>query len=603
MAPRDGSWSGCASGWCLRFGLAVAMVLCVWAGPAPGQEAGDADGVDETAEEARASAHEAAVDRLVEHFVRMYGDHLKSPDWMARAMAVVGLAQIDDPRATPPMVQALADDKNRLVRVYAWEALFARHGKLDDAQREAWVRGGKELAKAGALRGDLRVGLVYLIGCEAPTQENRDIFAGLFQHTNSLDPADIRTLYAMRDVLARWKSPDLVKSLVSTMADLDYAYRADLVLSGLGSGVPPARTLIDRGTKTMWEKTREAWIEWVRGANLQEAGPDPKVWADRESDLIPSPERIEDPADPRWRKDLELAPLRLKQLDVVFAVDSTGSMGPVIRWMQRNVIKMMRAMAIVSREPRIGVVFYRDHGDEYVVSPVPLTGNAEALVGAIDKVRAKGGGDVPEAVYEALLTAVRGMKWASSNRVVITAGDAPPHPEAMDKTRELVTSSAGKGYRFHFIKARTEFGSGDLKEFDHLAALGKGSATWVEFFGDYSLLDGAGGPADRFKYKGPGSSSDDAQAPSREQLAAIASVDYAKHVDREVVAAVLRSVLGEAYHDRVPAFVNVLMEYVERPVPENRHSFGPRPKPKPTTHTGPARPAPQPDKPKDPQAR
>jgi len=583
------------AGWCVV--LAVALAVCAGAGPARGQDPDDAT------EETRLSAQEAAADRLVEHFVRMYGEHLKSRDWLARAMAVVGLAQIDDARAAPPLVAALADDKNRLVRVYAWEALFARHGSLDDAQREAWVRGGKELAKAGALRGDLRVGLVYLVGSEAPTQENRDLFAQLFARTNSLDPADVRTLYAMRDVLARWRSPDLVKSLINTMADLDYAYRAELVLGGLRSGVPPARSLIDRGTKTMWEKTREAWIEWVRGANLKEAGPDPKAWRNRESSLIPSPEHIDDPSDPRWRKDLELAPLRLKQLDVVFAVDSTGSMGPVIRWMQRNVIKMMRAMAIISREPRIGVVFYRDHGDAYVVSPVPLTGNAEALVGAIDKVRAKGGGDVPEAVYEALLTAVRGMKWASSNRIVITAGDAPPHPQAVDKTRELVTASAGKGYRFHFIKARTQFGSGDLKEFDHLAALGKGSSTWVEFFGDYRLLDGAGGPAERFKYKGPGSSRDDTPAPSRAELASIASVDYGKHVDREVVAAVLRSVLGEAYHDRVPAFVNVLMEYVERPVPENRHSFGPQPKPKPTRHTGPAHPARQPDKPKDPQAR
>jgi len=587
---------------CLVLGLSV--VLCAAAGVAPGQEAGDAVGTDDAAEESRPSAQELAADRLVRHFVRMYGEHLKSHDWMARAMAVVGLSQILDPRTTPPLVETLAADTNKLVRVYAWEALFARHGMLDDAQRAAWVEGGKELAKAGALRGDLRVGLVYLVGCEAPTQENRDIFIRLFERTNSMDPADVRTLYAMRDVLGRWKSPELVKGLINAMQDLDRAYRAELVLGGLDAKVPAARSLIDRGTKTMWEKTREAWIEWFKGANLQEAGPDPKAWTSRESDLIPSPERIEDPSDPRWRKDLELAPLRLKQLDVVFAVDSTGSMGPVIRWMRRNVIKMMRAMAIISREPRIGVVFYRDHGDAYVVKPVPLTGNAEGLVGAIDKVRAKGGGDVPEAVYEALATAAKGMKWASSNRIIITVGDAPPHPGAMDKARQLVTASAEKGYRFHFVKARTQYGSGDLKEFDSLAALGKGSSNWVEFFGDYSLLDGAGGPAERFRYRGPGSSRNGSSGPSREELAAIASVDYAKDVDRKVVAAVLRSVLSEAYHDRVAAFVSVLMEYVERPVPENRRSFPRRPKPKPTTHTGgPARPAAQPHKPKDPQAR
>ena len=72
--------------------------------------------------------------------------------------------------------------------------------------------------------------------------------------------------------------------------------------------------------------------------------------------------------------------------------------------------------------------------------------------------------------------------------------------------------------------------------------------------------------------------------------------NYGEAADRQVVGNVLRSVLSEDYHDRVEPFVRVLLEYVDRPVPEKRRHFGPAPPP--TTHTGGPRrhrPGPAPD--------
>ena len=37
----------------------------------------------------------------------------------------------------------------------------------------------------------------------------------------------------------------------------------------------------------------------------------------------------------------------------------------------------------------------------------------------------------------------------------------------------------------------------------------------------------------------------------------------------------LESLLGVDYRDRLVPFLNILMEYVEKPMPERRHAFGP----------------------------
>ncbi len=40
------------------------------------------------------------IEKFAQYYLDMYGLHLKSHDWMARAMGVISLARLDDPRAT-----------------------------------------------------------------------------------------------------------------------------------------------------------------------------------------------------------------------------------------------------------------------------------------------------------------------------------------------------------------------------------------------------------------------------------------------------------------------------------------------------------------------
>ena len=83
---------------------------------------------------------------------------------------------------------------------------------------------------------------------------------------------------------------------------------------------------------------------------------------------------------------------------------------------------------------RIGVVVYRDEGDDYVVRSIPLTGDIHALRAALAEQEAGGGGDTPEAVDQAVAAAGR-MQWRpGAAKAMLLVADAPPHAEALAPT-------------------------------------------------------------------------------------------------------------------------------------------------------------------------
>ena len=421
------------------FGSSIAVPDGDWE-PSPDPRDGEAN--------VPAASPEAAA-KMVEYFLTMFGKHLQSPDWIKRSMAVISLGRINHTKTAEKLLQVAETDRSTAVRVFAWEALHARNGSLDAAQRKRWSAAGWKLAGKGAFRGELRVGLVGLLGEAGPTPETRKVFMKLFSRTNSLDPGDIPTLDAMSEVLARWRDRRLIAALIEKMDRLDDAYRAEYILLALDNADPtPSRDLVDQGSKSMWRETRTAWGDWFGG---QKFAPGKGRPYKGRSDLLPPPETIVNSRAAKWRKDLELGKLHLDRFDVTFAIDSTGSMEQVVEWIKRDVTRMMRAFGKISREPRIGVTFYRDHGDAYVTRTHKLTGDGRRLAAAIAKASAKGGGDVPEAVYDALRDVIREQRWTRSPgaaKIVVLVGDAEPHPKSIDRLRQLVTDAAGKGFRF-----------------------------------------------------------------------------------------------------------------------------------------------------------
>ncbi len=135
------------------------------------------------------------------------------------------------------------------------------------------------------------------------------------------------------------------------------------------------------------------------------------------------------------------------KVEVVFVLDTTGSMSGLIAGAKVKIWKIVNQ--IVSGKPvpevRVGLVAYRDRGDEYVTKMVPLTGDLDAVYTALTGFVADGGGDGPESVNQALAEAVAKPDWSRDDRtlrIIYLVGDAPPHMDYADDVKFPVTCEA-----------------------------------------------------------------------------------------------------------------------------------------------------------------
>lgn len=114
--------------------------------------------------------------------------------------------------------------------------------------------------------------------------------------------------------------------------------------------------------------------------------------------------------------------------DVVFAIDTTGSMWPYIDQAVATAQAAAEATLRTTSGSRVGLVEYRDHGDEFVSRVVvPLTTDYDELTTGLRGLMAIGGGDWPEAVYSGIVTAARMDFRPSAARSIVVLGDAPAH--------------------------------------------------------------------------------------------------------------------------------------------------------------------------------
>lgn len=141
-------------------------------------------------------------------------------------------------------------------------------------------------------------------------------------------------------------------------------------------------------------------------------------------------------------------------LDVALVIDTTGSMGDELAYLQAelaDVIDEIRTKVGQSFKIRLSVNFYRDHGDAYVVRDFPFTEDLDEALADLAAQGFDGGGDFPEAVTEALDSAVHDHAWSESAvaRLAFLVLDAPPHesPGDIASIQESVVDAARKGIR------------------------------------------------------------------------------------------------------------------------------------------------------------
>ena len=127
-------------------------------------------------------------------------------------------------------------------------------------------------------------------------------------------------------------------------------------------------------------------------------------------------------------------------VEVAFVLDTTGSMGGLLEGAKRKIWSI--ATSVVDANPdadiRIGLVAYRDIGDEYVTKTFDLTTDIQDIYANLLELKARGGGDWPESVNEALDVAVNKLQWTKGNdthRIVFLVGDAPPHMDYAQDTK------------------------------------------------------------------------------------------------------------------------------------------------------------------------
>ncbi len=132
-------------------------------------------------------------------------------------------------------------------------------------------------------------------------------------------------------------------------------------------------------------------------------------------------------------------------LDLVLAIDTTASMRGSIEHVQKELVPMLLSEMSRHDPLRVGVVLFRDYFDEYLVRNLAFQTDLDVVQRYVNAARAFGGGDIPEAVYEGLFTALVRFEWTQPQRVVILVGDAPPHPRPRGSvTREMVFAEAAE---------------------------------------------------------------------------------------------------------------------------------------------------------------
>jgi Mg-chelatase subunit ChlD len=136
-------------------------------------------------------------------------------------------------------------------------------------------------------------------------------------------------------------------------------------------------------------------------------------------------------------------------LEMVFVLDTTGSMGGLIDGAKQRIWGIINEVMQKPTKPRVrvGLVAYRDNGDEYVTKLLPITEDLDKAYTTLMDYRASGGGDTPENVRKALAEGVRNAGWSKAGKgmaqIVFLVGDAPPQnydqePDVLVTTAEAV---------------------------------------------------------------------------------------------------------------------------------------------------------------------
>lgn len=146
-------------------------------------------------------------------------------------------------------------------------------------------------------------------------------------------------------------------------------------------------------------------------------------------------------------------------VDIALVVDATGSMGDEIEYLKAEMLDVVTRTKQQNKclDVRVGGVFYRDNGDEYLTRKSDFSSNPMDITNFIMDQSAGGGGDFPEAVDAAMEVGVQELSWSDKalSKIMFLILDAPPHEDAATKAKiqKYTQMAAAKGIKIIPITA------------------------------------------------------------------------------------------------------------------------------------------------------
>jgi len=233
--------------------------------------------------------------------------------------------------------------------------------------------------------------------------------------------------------------------------------RLEVIVTAGGKAVSDAEVELLAGKKSLWKaRTNTEGRAYVYAglferdtANLGRYTV--KVQSGQESKTS---QELEIPGQGSVKVDLGNTAALSDQVDIMFVVDTTGSMEDELNYLEaelKDVVKRVSDEHANQLGIRISANFYKDKHDDYIVKPYPFTTDINKVIDQFSKQKADGGGDYPEAVDQALRDALHEHKWSEDARarLLFLVLDAPPHDEAqvIDEMKQLTEDAAEQGVR------------------------------------------------------------------------------------------------------------------------------------------------------------
>jgi hypothetical protein len=145
--------------------------------------------------------------------------------------------------------------------------------------------------------------------------------------------------------------------------------------------------------------------------------------------------------------DLSGDRVAVSKLDLLLTIDATGSMSDELAYLQKELESILDRVksANAGIDIRVGLIVYRDKGDEYVLRDFPFTSDLAALKTDLMAQRADGGGDMPEAMQDAMAKGLTFGWRDDAVKVNLLVADAPPHDGDIAATWTSAANARAQG--------------------------------------------------------------------------------------------------------------------------------------------------------------